>query len=201
MIQTFKENPRPNFAHQILGNIGKGIGSFGEEFVAQKLKGKQKEKEKSEMNEFASNLEKNFPDSPMHKAVADLYRSDLPSDQKSQIIKSLVGIDPLKIDQQRRLQEKEMRTKYSQRIKEEQVALKEQTNLEERRATGQRIRQLQNERDQALGFEFDDEKLDSPKVKFDPENPEHIKKFEQLDKKFKGDRKKVNEALAREFTL
>jgi hypothetical protein len=37
------------------------------------------------------------------------------------------------------------------------------------------------------------------KTQFDPNNAEHKKKFKQLDKKFKGDRKKVNEALSREF--
>lgn len=38
------------------------------------------------------------------------------------------------------------------------------------------------------------------KMKFDPANAEHAAKFQQLDKQFKGDRQKVNEALAREFS-
>lgn len=199
MIQTFEDEP--SFAQQISRGAGKHTATFAGQFAESAIDYQNKGKEKNEMSKFADNLEKNFPDSPMHKSVADLYRSNLPNDQKSQIIKSLVGVDPLKMDQQRRLQEQEMRTKYSQRIKEEQAALKDQYNPEERKQTGARIRQLQNERDQILGFEFDDEELEQPKMKFDPKNPEHIKKFEQLDKKFKGDRKKVNEALAREFTL
>ena len=41
---------------------------------------------------------------------------------------------------------------------------------------------------------------ESKKVRFNPKHPEHIAKFKQLNEKFKGDRIKVNEALAREFT-
>lgn len=37
------------------------------------------------------------------------------------------------------------------------------------------------------------------KVKFNPQNPEHVSKLRQLDKKFKGDKAKVNKALAKEF--
>jgi len=51
--------------------------------------------------------------------------------------------------------------------------------------------------------DYDDEseikRNSSKKVKFNPKNPEHMAKFRQLDKKFKGDRKKVNEKLALEF--
>jgi hypothetical protein len=39
------------------------------------------------------------------------------------------------------------------------------------------------------------------KVKFNPSHPEHISKFKQLDKEFKGNKQKVNEALAREFSI
>lgn len=45
MIQTFKENPRPNFSHQILGDIGRGIGAFGEEFLQQKISQKAQGRE------------------------------------------------------------------------------------------------------------------------------------------------------------
>ena len=37
------------------------------------------------------------------------------------------------------------------------------------------------------------------KTKFNPNNREHVAKMKQLEKTFKGDRKKGNEALAREF--
>jgi len=39
------------------------------------------------------------------------------------------------------------------------------------------------------------------KKKFNLSNKEHLKKFNQLDKKFNGDQQKINEALAREFYL
>lgn len=39
------------------------------------------------------------------------------------------------------------------------------------------------------------------KVKFNHQNKEHVAKYNQLEKEFKGDAKKINEALAREFTL
>ena len=41
----------------------------------------------------------------------------------------------------------------------------------------------------------------SEKTKFNPNNPSHVAKLKQLDKAFGGDRKKVNEALAKEFGL
>lgn len=53
------------------------------------------------------------------------------------------------------------------------------------------------------GFEVGDEAIaeqEQSKVKFDPKNPEHIARFEELDQQFKGDRKKVNAALAKEFS-
>lgn len=37
------------------------------------------------------------------------------------------------------------------------------------------------------------------KIKFNASNKEHIAKMRQLEKEFKGDQKRVNEALAREF--
>lgn len=53
--------------------------------------------------------------------------------------------------------------------------------------------------DQKLTSEGKEAKSSRKKMKFNPKNPEHISKFKQLDKQFKSDRKKVNEALAREF--
>jgi hypothetical protein len=42
-------------------------------------------------------------------------------------------------------------------------------------------------------------KSKSGKVRFDPQNPEHIAKMRQLEKAHKGDKAKVNRDLAREF--
>lgn len=39
------------------------------------------------------------------------------------------------------------------------------------------------------------------KILFNPSNKQHISKLKQLEKKFKGDRSKVNEALSREFRV
>jgi hypothetical protein len=50
------------------------------------------------------------------------------------------------------------------------------------------------------GHEEKEEK-EEKKVKFNANNPEHIAKFKQLDKKHKGNREKVNKDLAREFSL
>lgn len=197
MVQIIQENRKPSFAEKLNVGVGRGLEEFSKMY--------QKKQEKKELSEFADKIEKNYPDSPMHKTIADLYRSDLPMEQKSAIVKGLTGIDPFKADQQNRLQRAEVRVAYNQRIKEEQAKLKESFVPEERKSIQARIEHLQRERDEILGYEASDEmEAESPKkkrMKFNPKNKEHIAKFNQLDKEFNGDRKKVNQALSKEFTL
>jgi hypothetical protein len=204
MVHVLESNP--SFAQQMGRAIGEAGGNIASQ-IPQFLMGRQQQKE---MSSFADKIENNNPKSPIHKTLADLYRSGLSPDRKSEIAKSLIGIDPFKMDQQARLRRDEVRKSYNQRIKEEQNKRKELFKTEDIMMSDRIIKKLQNERDQLLGFELDEEPKEEmmdmeeeseKRVKFNPANSSHMSKFKQLDKEFKGDKKKVNKALAKEFTL
>lgn len=123
--------------------------------------------------------------------------------------------------QQSRLAADSLFKQYSTRIKEMQNYLNSgMYGKGEAENIRQTIKNLQDERDSMFGWsqKVKEPTVSSPepagepvaqeptkkkaqKVKFNPKNPEHVAKFEQLDKEFKGDKKKVNDALSREFTL
>ncbi len=188
------------------------------EAILGKTAGQVKEREADllpKMKSFADRLESENPNSPKHKLVADIYRSDLPSDEKSNLIKSMVGLDPFKVDQQNRLQMDSVLRRYKSRIKELDIEIKNlkfpnSADRDEMKRLKKQRDALSAERDELLDFralndieeEEDFEEEEEPaKLKFNPKNPEHVRKFKQLDKKFKGDRNKVNAALAKEFSL
>lgn len=58
-----------------------------------------------------------------------------------------------------------------------------------------KIAEVENE------FKQDTVEHNSNKIKFNPENPEHLKKYDQLFKKFNGNAQQINEVLAKEYTL
>jgi hypothetical protein len=199
-------------------------------FEAMQQKNKKKEelakeeKIQGELTSFADKLRKNNPNSPIHQSIADIYESDLPFDKKSQVIKDLTGVDPFKSSQQKRLKVDQMMKFYNFRIKELQESMKT-ARFDEKKILQDDLRSLQKERNSLIGnavqdddlydmFLAEDDSSDEPemtespeperrskKAKFDPKNKEHVAKFNQLDKKLKGDKKKVNAALSKEFTL
>lgn len=180
-----------------------------QEFAA-KLAG---EKEiNNQLVSFADRLEENNPNSPLHKTIADIYRTELPLDQKTELVKSLTGVDPFKMDQQRRLQMDSVLKRYSQRIKELDADIKT-ARVGDRPALIEKKRALQNERDQLLDYRAmqgdfeseadveDSDQVDNEtesRIMFDPNNKEHRAKAQQLYKKFK-DKEKVRKILAKEF--
>lgn len=167
------------------------------------------------MRSFADQLEASNPQSPQHKLVADIYRSELPSDEKSSLVKTLTGIDPYKMEQQNRLQRDSLLKYYNQKIKETDNDIKN-ARYSDRATLQDQKRTLQAERDRILDFkalvgdadekeeEFEtgvEEEEEEEKVKFNPKNPKHVAVFKKLDKQFKRDRQKVNKALAKAFKL
>lgn len=219
MIQIIKE--QPSFGQELGQSLGRGLSAgvvTGLQLYGEMKRG---ENEKKELKSFADKLEENYPDSPMHKTIADLYRSNLPMDQKSQIVKGLTGIDPFKMQQQERLNKEANRKQYNQRIKEAQWESEHGSSIEERKRAAQFVRKLQTERDYLLGFEDEDEfyegeeevvfpkqqqgkqakKPGAKRAKFDPKNPEHIARRDAILKKTKGDRKKAGIVLSKEFEL
>jgi hypothetical protein len=204
MVNIIEE--QPSFASQIGKGLGQNIASFGAGALEGYVGKKKKAAEQKELESFADKIEKNYPNSPMHKTIADLYRSNLPMDQKSEIVKGLTGLDPFKALQQERLNKEASRKQYNQRIKEEMDKLKSYPPLEEEKRIKAFVKKLQTERDYLLGFDEGDERPapeekeeEKPKkVKFKESNPEHKAKAQQLMKKF-NDKEKVRQELAKEF--
>lgn len=167
------------------------------------------EKTQKQLISFSDKLESNNPNSPMHRTVADIYRTDLPMDQKKQLVQSLTGMDPFKMEQQRRLQMDSVLKRYNSRIKELQQSIKD-ARYNERAPLQQQLKDLQDERDDLLDFkalngiedeedvEMEDKEDEGPKVKFDPNNKEHKAKADQLYKKYK-DKEIVRKKLSKEF--
>jgi hypothetical protein len=205
MVQILQENRQPSTSERF-GKAFANVGQVAGEKVPEML---MRRKEKEELNNFADQLEKNNPNSPSHKTIADIYRSNLSMDDKSQMVKALTGVDPFKMEQQKRLQLDSVLKRYNNRIKEEQTKLKDTARSSDRESINELIKNLQSERDQLLGFEsigdendiLEDEMSKPKKPVLDPKNKEHVKKYKQLFKKFKGDQEKINAALAKEFSL
>jgi len=161
------------------------------------------------MKEFADQLEHNNPDSPMHRTIADIYRSGLPMDEKSNIIKSLTGVDPFKMQQQNRLQMDSVLRRYNSRIKELRDEIKN-SRFSDREPLKKQLGDLKSERDELLDFralqgiqeeeeEIAEEEEEASKVKFNPNNKEHQAKAKQLYNKFK-DKERVRQELSKEFS-
>ena len=184
---------------------------------AEKLRGEQKTQK--EMMSFADRLEAK---DPKFKGVADIYRLDIPLDQKTKIVQSLTGTDVYREDQQKRLQLDSVLKRYNSRLKELDDEIKNVRNPNSTGATEvndlrkQRMA-LRNERDQLLDFralngmedegfedeeefepEEEDEEEEGPKVKFDPNNKKHKAVAEQLYKKHKN-KEKVRKILSKKF--
>ncbi len=192
---------------------------------AEKLQGIEAKKKKEheelqpKLNKFADELELSNPESPIHKTVANIYRSDLPLDQKSKLIKDMVGVDPFKQKQQHRLQMDSALNRYTKRIKELSDQVKNVRNpnssgkMESERLNNQ-LSALRDERDKILNFQALTGDLDNEdkigieeeepskikKVKFNPDNKEHQAKARQLFKDLK-DKEKVRKMLEKEFTF
>lgn len=188
---------------------------------AAKLRGE--EKINKELSSFADRLESNNPNSPVHKTIADIYRTELPMDQKTKLVQSLTGVDPFKVEQQKRLQLDSVLKRYNSRLKELDDEIKNVRNpssagREEVDTLRKQRMALRGERDQLLdfralngmedeeeGFEDalgeDEEEIEGdegPSVKFDQSNPKHKAVAAKLYAKYK-DKEKVREILKKSF--
>jgi hypothetical protein len=182
---------------------------------AEKLRGQKQTQD--QMMSFADRLEAR---DPKFKGVADIYRLDIPLDQKTKIVQSLMGTDVFREDQQRRLQMDSTLKRYNSRIKEIDEEIKNvrnpnSTGKDEINVLRRQRMDLRNERDQLLDFralngfeneeeDFDDvesepeEEEEGPTVKFDANNPKHKAVAEKLFKKYK-DKEKVRQILRKNF--
>ena len=154
----------------------------------------------NEMVNMADRIEETNPDSPQHKMLSDVLRSNIPQDQKEKLIKTISATNPFKVEQAKRLKQDSTIRNYNSLIKETQKKL---ANLmdsggdeKEIKSLKQRRDKLEKERDKILNFDALKEKST-----FDPNNPEHMKKFEEIEAQFKGNKVKINEAMGEEFNL
>ena len=213
----------------------KGQGEFQKEEYKRKTKAEEagiklagEQRTQKQLMAFADQLETNNPNSPVHKTIASIYRTELPMDQKSELVKSLTGVDPFKVQQQQRLQLDSVLKRYNSRLKElddeiKNVANPNSTGKAEVNELKKQRMSLRSERDQLLdfkslngmedeeeGFELKDEaeledvaeeeEEEAPKIKFDPNNKGHRAAAEKLYKQYK-DKEKVRQILRKRFKL
>jgi pyruvate/2-oxoglutarate dehydrogenase complex dihydrolipoamide acyltransferase (E2) component len=186
-----------------------------------KSKGDQLAADKRAMYAFGDKLQTDNPDNPLYKTIGDIYKSDLPPDQASNMVKAITGSDPFKAQQQRRLQMDSILNRYSKRLKEIDDEIKSvrnpnSTGLNEITDLKKQRNALRRERDQILDFKslngleddeeesFEDEEDEDEfepigaKVTFDPKNKGHKATAEKLYKKY-GNKEKVREILRKNF--
>jgi len=163
----------------------------------------------AKMKDFADQIEMNNPGSQIHKMVADIYRSSLPVDEKSSLVKNIAGIDPYKFQQQLRLRRDSLLKYYKDQIVEFQKELQNKRPYDHEGITEiqNKINAVRAERDGIMreiaeegGYAHSPEEtkgeieeeaeeevkpVEKLKPKFDQKNPEHKAKATQLAKKFK----------------
>jgi len=186
------------------------------EEAAEKLRGE--DKTQKQLMTFADKLEAK---DPKFAGIADVYRLDIPLDQKTKIVQSITGTDIYREDQQRRLMLDSTLKRYNLRLKELDDDIKSikfplTRDKEAYTALVQQRSALRNERDQLLDFKSlnyeDDEENDfesdeeamiedeeeSPKVAFNPKNEKHQAVAKKLYEKYR-DKEKVRKELMKHF--
>jgi len=160
------------------------------------------QKEQKEFNELAKKIEQDNPGSAIHKTIADIYRSNLPTKQKMEMTKNISGIIPFRLQQQKRLQQQNVLKVFNTKIKEIQEQLKTEFGPL-RKVLLSDIDKLKKARDDFLGFadilgEGVEEETEELEV-FNPENEEHVAIAKEILANHKGDKKKANKELAKRF--
>lgn len=218
MVQIIQEKKMPSMGERLGAGIGRATSS-----VAESLIGKaEKDKAKAEMNQFADILDS--MGTPMHKTLAALYRMDAPIDQKNDMAKALTGVNPYDQAVQVRLIFEQGRKSLTDKINRLQDLYNKSWGsekpeiLEKIKAAEEELEQFymqfkQNpfisdmisftvkEKPETSERTMEMKPGDAAKVKFDPSNAEHKAEAINLNKKFKGDRKKVDAALREKYTI
>lgn len=218
MVQIIQEKRTPSMGERLGAGLGRAASS-----VAESLIGKaEKDKAKKEMDDFANVLDS--MGTPMHKTLAALYRMDAPVDQKNDIAKALTGINPYNEAIQSRLAFEQGRKYLTDKL-ERQRKEWEAARSVDRPALMERMQETEKELEEfymqykqnpftssMITFDIKEKPEtrertmemkpgDAAKVRFDPQNPEHKAEAINLNKKFKGDRKKVDAALREKYTV
>lgn len=158
-----------------------------------------------EYENIADQQLKDNPNDPAARREAAILKSNIPIDQKINLIKGTRNLPQDRTQQQTRLNLDSILKRYSARLKEireerkntrssKKDKIKELDDLE---------RELVKERDDLLGFQALQKSQDEEqeKISFDRDNPEHMAIFDEFDEQFKGDEDKVTEALEEIFII
>lgn len=167
----------------------------------------------AEMKKFGRTIKENYPEDAMKQLLGDIYESSMPSAEKNKIVQTMTkGIDPFRMEQENRRNLDLQLKHYNTQIRELSEDYKN-ANYKEKDKIKEEMGKIKRQRDKLFGSmlmngmvseedqEENVEEEGEKKPKFDRTNKEHMAKFNQLRKTFKDDKKKVNEALAKEFSL
>lgn len=213
IMQAAAASNDPNQLQNIMTQVLPQISAENRPVVEQALKQRHQQlvtaQTQQEMVKIADQIETQFPGSGPHKMIADVYRSNIPVDQKEKLIKGISTTTPFKFEQQARLKQDSIIRNYNSLIKEVDTELNNiigSGDPDRIDFLNKRKVRLQKERDSVLGFEAlrePEEEINEQTGKpiFDRNVPKHKKRFNELDKKFKGNQKKINAAMAKEFSI
>lgn len=209
------------FGERLAKGVGEGL-SKGLDTAATRLAEHHKQKKGAE---YFSGLAKENPDNPTYQLLDKIYASPLGSNEKSNLVKQLIGShDPYRALQQERLSADSLSRRYNQAISEIDNGLKSGSfrfgTPEHKEAIEMRHR-LAQERDQLMGFakrqepeiaedeDVEEERFErheaapkkAKKERFDPRNPKHKARRDEVLRKTGGDKAKAGMVLSKEFDL
>ena len=188
-----------NAFYQILSKVSPERQPMALNILSQKQKTIAAKQSKNEQTRLANEIERSNPGSSLHSTIANIYRSDLSLDEKERMIKNISQSVAYKAEQQERLRLDSTLKRYNSRIKEIDASIKT-ARYEQRLELEKQKRALQDERDLLLNFETLDTR-EEKKEKFDFSNEKHKSRRDAALKEAKGDRKKAQEILEKEFEL
>lgn len=146
----------PSFKNQMARNLGEGIGRAGVGLFEALA---ERNQQKASSDYFKKLAEEN-PDDKSYQLLSKIYGSPLPSEQKANFAKNILGNvhDPYRQEQQRRLERDSLSRGYSQKIKEIDAMISNPSALnelsDEDRAQLKPMRQaLIDERDSIMGID------------------------------------------------
>ena len=205
ILQQAQATGDPAQIQNVMNQIITRVSPEKRPIVMQALQNRQQQivdqQTQSEYSKMADYMEKANPDSALHGIMANVYRSNIPVKQKTELAKNLMSLDPYKVEQQQRLREDSVLKNFNSLIKEINEELKDPLIDADRKSLLEKRRErLQAERNELTKFksltkEAEEEALEV----FDKTNPKHKAARKKALKEAKGDKKKANEILSRMY--
>lgn len=164
-----------------------------------------------ENERFADQLELDNPGNRIYQTIANVYRSDIPTEEKHKIAKALTGGSSLTAEQRESKHKERQVGLYDKLIREIDRDLAGTLPQKEEDALIKRKNDLKRARDSLIeinGLLDTEEKsategkranFSKEKPVFDEHNKAHMKRVEELEKEFGNDAEKIEAALQEEF--